>query len=203
MGAKIQLCYHGIRHTLRADRVAADRYRIHEGATLEATVEWISEYERRIAVGNRKVRVLASDHENAILLEIDGVAHRVVREDGQVVRTEWPALVESILVKPGDAITAGAPIVVLESMKMLTTVLAPFSGVVSSVAVLANARWARRSLCESCGAGGVGGADGADAQTAYGAAGRGSWRPRGQLKRHGRDARTLGRGDDSGWPSGL
>ena len=173
VGAKIQLCYHGIRHTLRADRVAADRYRIHEGATLEATVEWISEYERRIAVGNRKVRVLASDHENAILLEIDGVAHRVVREDGQVVRTEWPALVESILVKPGDAITAGAPIVVLESMKMLTTVLAPFSGVVSSVAVLANAQVERgAALLRIRATGGADGAYGADGSNgAYGAAG--------------------------------
>ena len=40
--------------------------------------------------------------------------------------------------RSGDEVAAGAPVVVLESMKMETTVAAPFDGVVAEVLVAGN-----------------------------------------------------------------
>ncbi len=143
VGTRIQLSYLGSHHILRVDRVAADRYRVQSGSTVDAVVEWIGRYERRITVGTRKARILTAGREEDIFLEIDGIAHKVVREDGFVVRTEWPALVESILVQAGDEVRTGEPIAVLESMKMVTTVRSPVAGTVTSVAVLPNAQVGR------------------------------------------------------------
>lgn len=51
------------------------------------------------------------------------------------VCAELVGLVAEVLVEPGHAVAVGAPLVVLESMKMEIPVLAPVAGVVSAVAV--------------------------------------------------------------------
>ncbi len=140
VGAQMQLTYRGQPHRYRVDKIAADRYRIRDGAAVDVTVDRLSDHERRMVVAGRKVRVVVQPQEEAVHLEIDGVAHTVRRDDGVVVRTGWPALVGSLLVSVGDDVTAGQPIAILESMKMVTTVTAPFSGHVTSVAVLPNAQ---------------------------------------------------------------
>lgn len=60
------------------------------------------------------------------LVEVDGVAHRVSRDEGGVVRSPAPALVIATLVEAGAEVEAGAPVLVLESMKMETVLRAPF-----------------------------------------------------------------------------
>ena len=57
---------------------------------------------------------------------MDGVAHRVSRDEGGVVRSPAPALVVATPVAVGDEVEADAPILVLESMKMETVLRAPF-----------------------------------------------------------------------------
>ena len=71
---------------------------------------------------------------------VDGTAHQVIRDDGGVVRAGWPAFVVSVLVQPGDRVAEGDPVAVLESMKMESTVTAPFAGEVAAVEVVANAQ---------------------------------------------------------------
>ena len=71
---------------------------------------------------------------------VDGTAHQVTRDDGGVVRAGWPAFVVSVLVKPGTRSPRAHPVAVLESMKMESTVIAPFAGEVASVDVVANAQ---------------------------------------------------------------
>ncbi len=140
VGTNLQLAYRGRSYRLRVDRIAADRYRVHADAPVEVTVDRRSPQELRLVAGGRKASVVVLAREESVDLEIDSVAHEVNREDGVVVRTGWPALIGSILVSRGDKVEQGEPIAVLESMKMVTTVTAPFAGEVTSVAVLPNAQ---------------------------------------------------------------
>src|SRR5205085_3687155 len=72
------------------------------------------------------------------VIEVDGVSHRVERDDGGIVRSPAPAVVVSIAVKRGDSISAGDRLAVLEAMKMEMPVLAPFSGTVRTVTAIPN-----------------------------------------------------------------
>jgi hypothetical protein len=69
---------------------------------------------------------------------VNGVSHHVDRDDGGVVRASAPAVVVSILVKPGDTVAAGARLAVLEAMKMETQIVAPFAGKVRQVMIIPN-----------------------------------------------------------------
>ena len=51
------------------------------------------------------------------------------------VRAEMVANVLKVLVTPGDTVTAGEPVVILESMKMEIPVLAEFGGTVTVLGV--------------------------------------------------------------------
>ena len=57
---------------------------------------------------------------------MDGVTHRISRDEGGVVRSPAPALVVATPVAVGAEVEAGAPVLVLESMKMETVLRAPF-----------------------------------------------------------------------------
>ena len=54
---------------------------------------------------------------------------------GDTVPAPMPGLVKVVAVKPGDAVEAGAPLVVLEAMKMEHTLTAPRSGTIAEVGV--------------------------------------------------------------------
>ena len=140
VGARLALSYRGAEYRLRVDRTSPGTYRIHDGAPIDVAVDRLGEFERRISVGGRRHVVVAIEQGAAFRIEVDGIAHVVTRDDGVVVRTGWPALVAQVLVEPGQTITAGDPVAVLESMKMVSTVTAPFDGVVTSIAVMANAQ---------------------------------------------------------------
>ena len=71
-------------------------------------------------------------------IEVNGVSHRIDRDDGGMVRSPAPAVVVSIAVKPGDTVKAGQPLAVLEAMKMEMHVAAPFSGKVRQVLTIAH-----------------------------------------------------------------
>ena len=61
------------------------------------------------------------------LVEVDGVTHRVSRDEGGILRSPAPALVVATPLAVGDEVAAGAPVLVLESMKMETVLPAPFA----------------------------------------------------------------------------
>ncbi len=44
-----------------------------------------------------------------------------------------PAVVSEILVQPGDAVSAGDKLILLESMKMVIPILAPYDGIVTAI----------------------------------------------------------------------
>jgi acetyl/propionyl-CoA carboxylase alpha subunit/acetyl-CoA carboxylase carboxyltransferase component len=135
------LRYRGIRYPLRVFRTGPTTYRVDaRGQLADIGLEAVNGYERRVVVGGVRHRVLAVTDGSTFRLEVDGAAHSVVRDDGGVVRSGWPAFVVSVLVKPGDQVAEGDPLVVLESMKMEASVVAPVAGEVVEVAVAANAQ---------------------------------------------------------------
>ena len=140
VGAQVHLEYRGARHRMRVDRTGPDTYDVHDGHDVVVTVDRVGRFERRITCRGRKRRVVAQAQGSTFRIEIDGVAHRLDRVDGVPVRADWPALVSAIMVHPGQQVREGDPVAVLESMKMVSTVTAPFSGEVLAVDVVANSQ---------------------------------------------------------------
>jgi acetyl/propionyl-CoA carboxylase alpha subunit/acetyl-CoA carboxylase carboxyltransferase component len=141
VGGKIELSYRGVRYDLRVDHTGPRAYSVRHGSLVaDVHVDRFDDFERRMTCAGRRHRILVSPLDSAFHIEVDGAAHVVSREDGVVVRAGWPALVVAALVEPGQHVTAGSPIAVLESMKMETTVTAPFDGEVLAVAIAPNAQ---------------------------------------------------------------
>ncbi|HET8642608.1 MAG TPA: biotin/lipoyl-containing protein, partial [Pseudonocardiaceae bacterium] len=139
VGHACLLRYRGVRYPLRTFRTGPRTYRVDAGGTLaDVAIAAEDAYERRILVGGRRHRVTSVTEGPAFRIEVDGAAHTVVRDDGGVVRAASPAFVVSVLVAPGDPVAAGDPLLVLESMKMETTVCAPYGGEVATLEVAAN-----------------------------------------------------------------
>jgi acetyl/propionyl-CoA carboxylase alpha subunit/acetyl-CoA carboxylase carboxyltransferase component len=138
VGHQVRLRYRGRPYRLSVFRTAPDTYAVDtDTGWVVATVRRLGAYERRAVCRGRSYRVTTTVHSTSMIVEVDGGSHRVVRDDGGVVRAGWPAFVISVLVSPGDRVAAGDPIVVLESMKMETMVTAPFSGDVAEVFIAA------------------------------------------------------------------
>jgi acetyl/propionyl-CoA carboxylase alpha subunit/acetyl-CoA carboxylase carboxyltransferase component len=136
---RIELRHRGESYRLTVARTGPGGYRVTtpEGP-LEVEVEELGRFESRMQVNGRTHRVISVAHAPDHLIEVDGVPHRVSRDEGGLVRAPAPALVVSVTVEVGDEVRAGAPVVVLESMKMETAVDAPFDGVVAEVLVAGN-----------------------------------------------------------------
>ena len=72
--------------------------------------------------------------------ERERAAHRAAPHAAKgpvTVRSAMPGIVRALLVKPGDAVAARQPLVILEAMKMENEVRADHAGVVREVAVTA------------------------------------------------------------------
>ena len=74
-----------------------------------------------------------------LLVEVDGVPHRVSPDDGGLVRAPGPALVVVVPVAVGDIVEAGDVVAVVEAMKMESSLTAPFRGRVKRVFAHENA----------------------------------------------------------------
>ncbi len=139
VGDGIELDYAGARYRFDVDRVGPRRYSIRCGRDVaDVAVDELDGYERRITCGGRRHRLVVAPIEDGFRVEVGAGTHTITREDGVAVRAGWPALVVGAQVQPGDVVSVGDPLVVLESMKMETTVTAPVAGVVVAVAVMAN-----------------------------------------------------------------
>ena len=102
---------------------------------VDADIERINDYHLTLVVGGRRHRLVTATHGPVHLVEVDGVAHRVSRDEGGVLRSPAPALVVATPVSVGSIVAAGAPVLVLESMKMETLLHAPFAAKVRELLV--------------------------------------------------------------------
>ncbi len=139
MDPVIELHHRGAAYRLVVARLGPDRYRVRFGrATLDVWLERLGRFERRVGVAGKTHRVVLAASPPDQLVEVDGVAHRVTRDEDGLVRAPSPALVVAIAVAAGDEVETGDPVVVVESMKMETTLTAPFAGRVREVLVAGN-----------------------------------------------------------------
>ncbi|HSF43079.1 MAG TPA: biotin/lipoyl-containing protein, partial [Thermoanaerobaculia bacterium] len=140
-GHSVELCYRGHAHLFRVARLDARTFRVEtDGLALDVRVEPGGRTGRRLAVGDRSWRVFSTLDGGDLLVEVDGVPHRICRETGEVVRSPAPAVVVSLAVQEGDEVAAGAPLAVLEAMKMETTLFAHAAGRVQKILARKNAQ---------------------------------------------------------------
>jgi acetyl/propionyl-CoA carboxylase alpha subunit/acetyl-CoA carboxylase carboxyltransferase component len=118
----------------RVFRLGPQSYRIQlDGRTAHARVEHVGPLERRLHLGPHTFRALSWSEGLAQVVEIDGIPHRLSRDDAGIVRAPSPAIVLSIPVQVGDAVEAGDLVAVLEAMKTELRVVAPCAGRVREI----------------------------------------------------------------------
>ena len=137
VGHKLELRLGGNSYRLHVYRLGTYDYRVATGSNgsglIDVNVRHLGRYERAVTCGGRRYRVVADSQGPRLMVEVDGVPHTVSRDDGGQVRTTAPAFVVAVKVAPGDTVQAGDPLVVVESMKMETTIAAPYAGTVRAV----------------------------------------------------------------------
>ncbi|MBP2706835.1 ATP-grasp domain-containing protein [Microbispora sp. RL4-1S] len=126
-GRPLDLKLRGVGYQVSVARIGQQRFRVGvSGALADVEVERFDAHSGQIVVNGHRFRLVSATHGPIHLVEVDGVTHRISRDEGGVVRSPAPALVVAAPLAVGDEVEAGAPILVLESMKMETVLRAPF-----------------------------------------------------------------------------
>ncbi len=139
-GRPLDLKLRGAGYRVRVARIGAHRFRvgIESGAelvTADVDLERFDEHTGQIVVNGTRYRLITGTHGPTHLVDVDGVTHRISRDEGGVVRSPAPALVVGTPVEVGAEVEAGAAVLVLESMKMETVLRAPFRARLKECAV--------------------------------------------------------------------
>ena len=139
-GRPLDLKLRGVTYRMRVARIGAHRFRvgIEAGGTVHTADVELDRFDRhtgQIAVNGSRHRLLTGTHGPIHLVEVDGVTHRVSRDEGGVLRSPMPALVVATPLAVGAEVEAGAPVLVLEAMKMETVLRAPFTARLKECAV--------------------------------------------------------------------
>ncbi len=139
-GRPLDLKLRGVGCRMRVARIGAHRFRVGIEAggdvrTADVTLDRFDRHTGQIVVNGVRYRLLTGTHGPIHLVEVDGVTHRVSRDEGGVVRSPMPALVVATPLEVGAEVEAGAPVLVLEAMKMETVLRAPFKARLKDSAV--------------------------------------------------------------------
>ncbi|MEV0105149.1 carboxyl transferase domain-containing protein [Nocardia sp. NPDC050799] len=130
-GRPLDLKLRGASYRVRVARIGAHRFRVGIEAgtdirTADVDLERFDQHTGQLVVNGVRYRLITGTHGPVHLVDVDGVTHRVSRDEGGVVRSPAPALVVATPLEVGAEVEAGAPVLVLESMKMETVLRAPF-----------------------------------------------------------------------------
>ena len=135
----IDLRYRGSGYRFAVSQVGPHRYLLEvDGTWIEAELEQVSEHEQLIRYGGGSYRTLTALQDADLLVEVDGVPHRISRDEGGLIRCPSPGVVVAIPVSPGDEVNAGDVLAVTESMKMESSLTAPLRGRVREILVSTN-----------------------------------------------------------------
>jgi len=139
VGRAFDLKLRGVTHHVEVAQLGTGRYRVVvDGADLDVAIERLGAFVGRLTVSGSTYRVVTATHAAEHQVEVDGSVHRIAKDEGGVVRSPAPALVVAVPVTVGQQVAAGAPVVVLESMKMETVIPAPFAGRIRELLVTTN-----------------------------------------------------------------
>ena len=141
VGRAVDFKLRGTAYKVTVIQIGPQRFRVGVAAggvehVVVADVERLDEFHTRMTVGDQRYRLVTATHGPVHMIEVNGVAHRVSRDEGGVLRSPAPALVVASPVAVGDLVAAGAPVLVLESMKMETVLRAPFAARVRELLVM-------------------------------------------------------------------
>ena len=141
-GCQVSLCYRDDRYRVSVFRTGPDTYLV-DGGEGPAELRVTDRYgqHRRVTCGERVHRITAASAAASFTIDIDDEAsHRVYLNEDDVIRARFPAFVIAVITAAGDQVAAGDPVIVLESMKMETTITAPVDGTVTGLKVSAGTR---------------------------------------------------------------
>ncbi|MEV6063190.1 carboxyl transferase domain-containing protein [Nocardia asteroides] len=130
-GRPLDLKLRGASYRVRVARIGAHRFRVGieaagELTTADVDLERFDSHTGQLVVNGIRYRLITGTHGPTHLVDVDGVTHRISRDEGGVVRSPAPALVVGTPLEVGAEVEAGAAVLVLESMKMETVLRAPF-----------------------------------------------------------------------------
>ena len=138
-GHTTQLRYRGNSYPLKTYGLGPQQFRVEvNGSRIDAHLDRLGQFEYWLTAFGRRFHVVSVVQGLSYRIEVDGVSHQIDRDDGGVVHAPAPAVVVSIAVKPGDTVSVGDRLAVLEAMKMEMQVVAPFSGKVRQVMTMRN-----------------------------------------------------------------
>jgi acetyl-CoA carboxylase carboxyltransferase component/pyruvate/2-oxoglutarate dehydrogenase complex dihydrolipoamide acyltransferase (E2) component len=141
IGRSVELRYRNQEYLFRVSRLDWRLFRVEmDGLRLEILAERPGRTGRRIACGDRSWRIALATQGSRQIVEVDGIPHRIERDLWEVVRSPAPAVVAAIAVHEGDEVTEGDPLVMLEAMKVETTLRAQAPGRVRKVLARKNAQ---------------------------------------------------------------
>jgi acetyl/propionyl-CoA carboxylase alpha subunit/acetyl-CoA carboxylase carboxyltransferase component len=139
IGRTVELRYRGHSYSPKIYRLGPHHYRmLADGSRIDAHIDRFGKFECWLSCFGRRFRVVSVVEGLNYRIEVDGVSHRIDRDSGGLVHAPAPAVVVSIAVKPGDTVSVGDRLAVLEAMKMEMQVVAPFSGRVRQVMAIPN-----------------------------------------------------------------
>lgn len=135
-----------IEHAVALSR-AAHGYRLHLGEqTLAVDLHTEHDGWARLTVGDRHYDVAIATHGDDVFVRLHGEAYALRHLDplaqlaavaggaaADEIRAPMPGSIVSVSAKAGDSVTRGQSLLVMESMKMETTITAPRDGVVAEV----------------------------------------------------------------------
>ena len=139
IGRTAELRHRGRSYSAKIYRLGPQEYRVHvNGSRIDCAIDRLGQFEYWLSVFGRRFHIVSAIQGLSYRIEVEGISHRIDRDDGGIVHAPSPAVVVSIAVKPGDFVSAGDRLAVLEAMKMEMQVTAPFSGRVRNVMTMRN-----------------------------------------------------------------
>ena len=112
-GRPVELKLRGVGYRVHVGRVAPHRFRVAIAAgngpphAADVEIERFDAQTGQIVVNGRRFRLVTNTHGPTHLVEVDGVAHRISRDEGGVVRAPAPALVVATPLEVGAEVEAG------------------------------------------------------------------------------------------------